>query len=337
MLLFIAPSVGANSGNLVVNGGFEQPAVETSQLWDIFLSGSSGLGWTIEWESSVPSSFGGYSRPDPAFLELQHGVNGWLPQEGEQYAELDTDWDGPGGSLNNEPASVRIWQDLPTEPGAQYELKFYFSPRPGAGDEENILKVKWNGTVIDTISRSGVGNSNTDWAEYTYTLTATDYTTRLEFSDGGIANSLGTFLDNVSVVEVKPAPTHWAEGRGCLKQPREEDENGNCCYWGRFNFLRECQSFCQRDRECCGGGCWGIWRCKEATLKVYEESGEITLEIPDLGFSGTWQIVKHLSLKNKDIYWGKDNGNWIIVWVNHKNGKVRAVGNNVYFRGNLVP
>lgn len=199
MLVSVAQSSLAAPTNLVVNGGFEQPVVGAPQLWDIYSSGYSGLGWTIEWRSDIPANYGNLVRPNPALQELQRGVNGWLPQEGAQYAELDTDWDGPTGSVNGEPASVLIYQDISTKCNCKYELKFYFSPRPGTPAEDNTLEISWGGNVIDTISQSG--GSQTSWTEYTYTLNAAGSVTRLQFTDLGTANSLGTFLDNVSVIK----------------------------------------------------------------------------------------------------------------------------------------
>ena len=185
-LTLVVFPVKAN-GNLIVNGSFEEPIVGAPEMWDIYLT-PEVPGWTIEW---MPGSG---DDTDP-MLELHRGVNGWLPQEGEQYAELDTDWDGPDGGLNGEPASVMIYQDIATGEGCEYELKFYFSPRPGTPESDNSLEVKWNGSVLDTISRAG--SSQTDWSEHTYSVTATGPTTRLQFADLGTANSLGTFLDLV--------------------------------------------------------------------------------------------------------------------------------------------
>lgn len=181
---------------LVTNGGFESPVVGTSQKWDIYDSGTAGLGWNVEWYGGS-TSYGGQTRPDPAHLELHRGVNGWLPYSGSQHSELDTDWDGPGGGLNNEPASASIYQDISTIPGEWYTVKFYFSPRPDTDEANNQLQLKWGGTVIDTISAPGDGN--TQWAEHTYNFQATNSTTQLEFTDVGTPDSLGTFLDDVSL------------------------------------------------------------------------------------------------------------------------------------------
>jgi uncharacterized repeat protein (TIGR01451 family) len=183
--------------NMIFNGGFEAPIVGTSQKWSIYPSGTAYLGWNVEW-SGGSSSYDSATRPDPANLELHRGVNDWNPQEGSQYAELDTDWDGPGGSLNNEPASVKIYQDIPTIAGYQYQVSFWFSPRPGTSEANNQLQYGWNSNIEDTAS--GIGGGNTSWTLYNYTFTANGSITRIHFTDVGTADSFGTFIDNVSVV-----------------------------------------------------------------------------------------------------------------------------------------
>jgi hypothetical protein len=127
---------------------------------------------------------------------LERGVNGWLPEEGEQYAELDSDWDGPGGSLNDEPGSVAISQTIQTIPGRNYTISFYFSPRPSTDESNNVLEFAWDGDVKDTIT--GSGGSNTIWNQSSYSFTATGFTTTIKFADRGTSDSFGTFLDNVS-------------------------------------------------------------------------------------------------------------------------------------------
>jgi cysteine-rich repeat protein len=205
---------------LVLNGDFESPVVVASQKWDIFNT-SQLSSWIVEWATNEPS-YQGTPRPVNAYLELQRGVNGWLPQGDEQHAELDSDWDGPSGSLNNEPASTRIYQDISTVPGQNYNISFYFSPRPGTDNTENKLEFSWNGDIKDTLT--GTGGSNTIWNQHTYEFTATGSTTRLQFTDKGIPNSLGTFLDTVSVrCKAGPEPEctdndgdgYSIEGEGC--------------------------------------------------------------------------------------------------------------------------
>jgi len=184
--------------NIVVNGGFEEPLVTVEKNWNIF-SSEEIPGWCVEWVPG-PETYGDYSRPEDAFIELQkNGVpNGCTAAEGVQWAELDSDWDGPTGIINGEPASIKICQSLTTVPGEEYELRFCFSPRPNTDALDNVLVVRWDGTDVDTISLAG-GDGECEWTEYSYNLIATGCTTELEFADGGISNSLGTFLDDVRV------------------------------------------------------------------------------------------------------------------------------------------
>jgi hypothetical protein len=182
--------------NLVENGDFSSPDIPSGE-WDIVAS-DDVPGWTVEWESTE-DSFGGEDRPEPALAEYQDGVNGWNAYDG-QWVELDSDWDGPSGSLSGEPASTRILQDIDTTPGTKYRIEFAFSPRPGSNNTQNQLEVVWNGVVVDTLSESGGGNTN--WQEYSYDVMASGEDTTLEFADVGIPDSEGTFIDAIAVYEL---------------------------------------------------------------------------------------------------------------------------------------
>ena len=205
--------------NLLTNGDFETPVVSAPQLWDIFPSVAGG--WTVDWTASVPPTFNSVARPTPANLELHRKVNGWLPQSGDQHSELDSDWQGPTGSLNNEPATVKIYQDIATTPGAKYEIKFYHSPRPATASSQNSMTVRWEGTDVATVTDDGTGDANTTWTPYTYQKVATGSTTRLEFEAGGPADSLGVFLDNVSVRLMNCSGT--INGNTCTLWQTEKD------------------------------------------------------------------------------------------------------------------
>lgn len=187
--------------NLVINGSFETPIVATAEKWDIYGSGTTGLGWTVEWRGDIPTEWSGYTRPAPALQEFHRGVLG-SAQSGDQYAELDTDWDGPGGSLSGEPASVKIYQDIPTIPGLTYNIQYYFAPRPNTTVADNILEFSWDGDV--KAMNTAAGGGSIVWSPYNYSFTASNNTTRLQFTDLGTPDSLGTFLDDVSVKCVLP-------------------------------------------------------------------------------------------------------------------------------------
>jgi uncharacterized repeat protein (TIGR01451 family) len=211
---------------LATNGSFETPIVTAGQGWDIFNS-SEVPGWYVEWMSLTPSMYNSYPRPANALLELQRSFNSWDPYEGDQYAELDTDWDGPSGSLSGEPASAKIYQDISTIPGETYDITFYFSPRPNTTLENNRLELSWDGGVVDN-TIDGAGENTTTWFKHEYSLAATGETTRLQFADIGLpSDSLGTFLDNVSVrCNPEPGPEPYC-GDGNLDQGEECDDGNN--------------------------------------------------------------------------------------------------------------
>ncbi|MEX0933535.1 MAG: DUF642 domain-containing protein, partial [Candidatus Paceibacterota bacterium] len=177
--------------NLLENPGFENPVVNDNAGWDIFASGFSGLEWFVDWITPV-------GAPDDANAELHAGVNAWLASEGDQYIELDSDYDGPGGPLNGESASTKISQTVDTVVGETYTLTYDFSPRPGTGSADNVLKVLVNGVEVKSHSADGSGNVNTDWDTFSYSFVATGTTTTIAFSDDGTPNSNGTFLDDTS-------------------------------------------------------------------------------------------------------------------------------------------
>lgn len=173
--------------NLIANGSFEEPEVTNSDLWDIF---PSLTGWSLGWMNFDENA------PEPS-VELHRGVAGWLPALGSQHVELDGDWYGPSDS--GQGGSTKLWQDLETVPGENYKLKFSFSPRPGTESSENVLGVLWGGSDVSGSPFSASGSENTVWTEYSLDIVATTTSTRLQFEDRGIENSLGTFLDNVSL------------------------------------------------------------------------------------------------------------------------------------------
>lgn len=232
---------------LVINGGFEEPAVSASEKWDIFTS-SEVLGWGVGWVSTE-DPYNGWEQPAEANLELHRGVNNWIVFEGNQYVELDTDWNGHNnGNLNNEPASAKIYQDILTIPGFTYDIKFAFSARPNTNEYNNNLEFSWEGEVKDSISAAG--GVNNYWQEYSYSFQANSDISRIQFSDKGTPDSFGTFLDAVSVKcvppEQEPEPicgngiveigeecddgnTDDGDGCSCLCQIEEEEEELDTC------------------------------------------------------------------------------------------------------------
>ena len=176
----------------IANGDFDIPSVTHSQKWDIF-ENEEVPGWTAEWYGGS-SSYSSQDRPSPK-IEIHAGVNNWAPVD-NPYVELDSDWAGPDGSLNNEPASITLSQQIPTIPGYQYTLSWKHSPRPNHNN--NYLLVEVNGTEVFD---SGVlsGSSGINWVSKTHTFTADSDLTTISFTELGTPDSFGMFLDDVSL------------------------------------------------------------------------------------------------------------------------------------------
>ncbi|MBU1164749.1 fibronectin type III domain-containing protein [Patescibacteria group bacterium] len=252
---FIHPCI--EDENIVVNGSFEQPSVESDTGWDIF-DPSVVNGWDADWVQIEPP-YGGEDQPLEAYIELHNGIDDWVPAPngGEQYAELDSDWNGHVGTLSGEPASSKIYQDIYTNPGYEYKIKFNFSPRPDTLLADNSLEFSWDGILKDTINRAG--SSNTDWSAHEYTFTATDWITRLQFADAGTSNSNGTFVDNVSVTcipigQCTPGQQSFCDTDlpgSCSDGTKLCDQNGN---WGNCEPESGNQEYCTNgvDDDCDG-------------------------------------------------------------------------------------
>jgi|GEM_PF-3297546 len=174
----VLPSV-CIPGNLVANGGFEAPEVTNPNLRDIFSTGTLGLIWNVFQADGITASTG---------LEIQEDYSNWSPSEGDQFAELDAD----------HPLSIS--QVLDTVPGVTYDISFDFSPRPGTLAANNAVDVYIGTDLIVPVVASSVG-ADTTWTTYTISdyLVTTENVTLTLVDRGATSDSLGTFIDNVSV------------------------------------------------------------------------------------------------------------------------------------------
>jgi len=180
----------ATGGELIQNGGFETPDVATGN-YKIYTESDFG---TTKWH--VESGAG---------LEIQDNVAG-TPYEGQQYAELDSD------------NSSVISQTIATAAAKKYRLTFWYSPRLNNGTDNTVgIKVLVAGDsgaiVNDSINETSVTSNN--WTKATYDFIATDSDTKIKFSDLGNSNSLGGYLDDISVKELKCDESHFATGGTC--------------------------------------------------------------------------------------------------------------------------
>jgi hypothetical protein len=161
------PAQAQSSTNRVVNGGFESPAM--------------GRG-SVQYFSSIP----GWSIQRGCQIELQNHVAG-SPFEGQQHLELDSF------------CPTTIFQNFDTQAGRPYLLSFGYSPRPGVSD--NLVRVYWDGLQVAELNASGVGMQDTHWQQVTIPVTALGNRTRLTFADASLSDSVGGYIDAVSVTE----------------------------------------------------------------------------------------------------------------------------------------
>jgi hypothetical protein len=158
--------------NLLVNGSFDDPTVAPG-TYSLF---ASIAGWSI---SSGP------------WIEIQNHVAG-SPHDGNQYLELDST------------ANTSVYQDVNTAAGARYLLTFWYSPRPGVGAGSNGVDLIVDGTSNTLLIGEGAGLPDTVWTQYSF-LVIGDGSTRIEFAGTGISDSLGGYIDAVSLTTV-PEP-----------------------------------------------------------------------------------------------------------------------------------
>lgn len=158
-----SPTTTAGS-NLLINGSFE--AGVPNGAWQYFTNGTLA-GW----------------RSDSGIIEVQgNGAAGSNAANGSNYAEIDADT-----------AVDNIYQDVATPAGEPLTLSFQAQQRfAGATDS---FQVWFGGQLIDTVTPT-----TNSWQTYTYTVTGSGGTDRLEFREvTSTADANGPFIDNVSL------------------------------------------------------------------------------------------------------------------------------------------
>lgn len=166
--------------NIVTNGSFENtPTPLSNGTYGDF---SSIQGWNL------------LSGSSSNVIEVQDNVAG-SPFDGNNFVELDST------------AVTGIYQTLATTIGQTYQISFAFSPRPGTNAAHNILNVNWGGQSVADLTADGTGLANTVWNTFTYDIVAKSTSTILSFNDfDAVSDSLGTYLDAVSVTTVTSVP-----------------------------------------------------------------------------------------------------------------------------------
>ena len=156
--------------NVLVNSGFENPTIANG-TFGVY----AGIqGWTA---TSGPG------------IEIQHHHPfGGSPFEGDQHVELD--------SFSNS----SMEQVIPTTPGL-YLLSLRYSPRYDVPDTSNGIEVYFNGTLLDTLATSGMGNADSVWTLHQYTVSAGPVST-VAFAAIGTSDGRGGYLDDIRLTAI---------------------------------------------------------------------------------------------------------------------------------------
>lgn len=177
--LCLAAPFASHAADLIVNGSFENPGVKAG-TWSVV---KSMPGWTASGSG----------------IEVRNSVAGTTPF-GSNFIELDTHH-----------ANSNSWmaQTVTTDIGKRYTLSYYYSPRSGVAANSNDITVSWNGAALNTNSGSGVGNANHVWQMFSHTVKGTG-TDTVSFMAGGLQDTYGGSIDNVSLMAAVPEPGTYA-------------------------------------------------------------------------------------------------------------------------------
>lgn len=179
-LFFAAPQ---SPINLIVNGGFEEAAINPPNYQDLPAGSTAIRGWTVT-------------------LKHIDYVNAalWLPSEGKHSLDLE-------GSACNVRMTTDclggVKQTFATIVGQKYDVAFDLAGNPYAGPPVKTIKVSAAGKSQEfTFSLTGHNARSMGWKTEHWSFTATEAATTLEFDSADNTPGIsgwGPALDNVVV------------------------------------------------------------------------------------------------------------------------------------------
>ena len=183
--------------NLTVSPEADAPTLSVTALkTNVLTSGGESTDFSNTSNSNwVNSGYEGWSTDSPSIEIHDNSYTGRTASEGSQWFELNK------GSNNLD--AENIYRMIDTHENGTYEITLDISPRPGYDDSVCSIEIYWDGVLIDTVSRSGVGLSDNSWETLSYTVEGDGDPAKLEFRSIGdeVSGGRGMFLDNIRVDE----------------------------------------------------------------------------------------------------------------------------------------
>ncbi len=178
----LANQAGGPKGNLIVNGGFEQPVVRQG-TYVTYQPGQSFMGWQVLGPSGGVSPISG---------DYAHSGVRFVAREGKQWLDLT-------GPTANTGAGVQ--QTVRTTPGQVYDLAFWVG-NVSAGGFGSVSTVE---VLVDGQSLGLARNDQTipgqqGWGLFEMQVTATGSTMTVAFVNQDPSNDNSNGLDAVSLV-----------------------------------------------------------------------------------------------------------------------------------------
>lgn len=171
-----AALAGGSNPNLVQNGGFERPSVNQTSDFESFTAGD-----TIDDEDEW--------TVDSGTVDLVEEET-WDAFRGEQAIDLN------GNSRGS------ISQEVDTEAGDDYLLRFHLAGNPGCTETNKVkvLNVYWDEELVATFyyDTTGQTTSNIDWQLRVLELSGDQEDTELRFASANDGNC-GPMIDAVSL------------------------------------------------------------------------------------------------------------------------------------------
>jgi hypothetical protein len=145
-----------------------------------------------------------------AFQQFPSSIEGWTGSAGIEIQVNGALGAGQGTTFGNQYAELAVEtpstysQTVTTTPGAQYELSFYLSARPGTG--LSTVNVGFTGSSNASFSAADTGSVS--FQHFTESFTATAVQSVLSFQPTGLTDpGGGDLLDNVTLTTTTGSST----------------------------------------------------------------------------------------------------------------------------------